>query len=94
MEVMCSDDSKKIRQLEIQLISALNKYLGCMNDRGGGDGISPETEGTCFCYMVFANAGDGIGLQAAWQKALVVLLVVVFGNHKNVFPSVCWHMCV
>ena len=86
MEVMCSGESNEIRQLEMQLISALKKFQGCMNERGGGDGVSPETQGTCFSYMVFARAGDGIGLQAAWKKALLVVLVIggdVAGRHRS-----------
>ena len=69
MDVMCSDESKNIRELEWQLIEVLKRFPGCQNEAGGGGGISPDTVGTCYCYMVFARAGDGVGLQAAWQQA-------------------------
>ena len=69
MDVMCSDESKNVRELEWQLIEVLRRFPGCQNEASGGGGISDSTKGTCYCYMVFARAGDGVGLQAAWQQA-------------------------
>ena len=69
MDVMCSDESKNIRDLEFQLVRCLKHFPGCQNDADGGGGISPNTPGTCHCYMVFAKAGDGVGLEIAWKEA-------------------------
>ena len=67
MEVMHEGNPEECRQLEMELISKLRNIPGCYNLAPGGEGISAGcAEGVCFCYAVYATAGDGVGVHQAW----------------------------
>ena len=74
MDVMFQGSPEECRRLEIALIRRLRTFPGCQNIAPGGEGIrAGTTAGTCFCYAVYAPAGDGVGLRQAWiarQRAL------------------------
>jgi len=78
MDVMHQGSPEECRRLEIALIRRLRSFPGCQNIAPGGEGIrAGTTEGTCFCYAVYAPAGDGVGLRQAWiarQRALAFSL--------------------
>ena len=67
MDVMHEGMPEECRCLEKDLIGKLRHIPGCYNVAPGGEGIrAGTTEGKCFCYAVYATAGAGIGLHAAW----------------------------
>ena len=67
MDAVLEGPADRCRELEIALISACRGISGCQNERPGGEGISPTRTHMCRVYMVFAEAGLGVGLQAACQ---------------------------
>ena len=58
MDVACSASAAAMRQLEKDMITCVKQIPGCQNEKPGGEGISPCTEGT----------GSGVGLEMAWHK--------------------------
>jgi len=67
MDVMHEGNPEECRCLEKDLIGKLRHIPGCYNVAPGGEGIrAGATEGKCFCYAVYATAGEGIGVHAAW----------------------------
>ena len=67
MDVMHQGSPEECRRLEIALIRRLRTFPGCQNIAPGGEGIrAGTTDGTCYCYAVYAPAGDGVGLRQAW----------------------------
>ena len=69
MDVMHEDVPEECRMLETRLIRKARALPGCYNVAPGGEGIQASIfEGKVFCYMVFATAGNGIGLRQAWFR--------------------------
>ena len=67
MEVMHEGVPEECRCLEMELIQKAGKISGCYNIAEGGEGIRAGIlEGKCFCYAVYATAGNGIGVHQAW----------------------------
>ena len=67
MDVMHQGSPEDCRCLEIDLIRRLRRLQGCQNIAPGGEGIrAGVTDGLCFCYSVYAPAGNGVGLRKAW----------------------------
>ena len=67
MDVMHEGNPEECRLLEMELIGKVGKISGCYNILGGGEGIrAGNFEGKCSCYVVYATAGEGIGVRAAW----------------------------
>ena len=74
MDIMVASSPLECRELEITLIAQLQSVSGCYNIKPGGEGIRSSdstppagTDGTCYCYVVFAPAGGGRGLHAEWR---------------------------
>lgn len=75
MDVMHVDTPEVCCRLETDLITALKPMAGCYNTRPGGEGISLHGGAStcggasppCHCYAVYAPAGSGVGVQAAWR---------------------------
>ena len=67
MDAVLEGPADRCRELEIALISACRGISGCQNERPGGEGINPTRTHMCRVYLVFAEAGLGVGLQAACQ---------------------------
>ena len=65
MDVVWQAPAHACRELEIALIASLGQIPGCQNVRSGGDGVHPSRDYTCYCYVVYAPAGNGVGLVAA-----------------------------
>ena len=67
MDVMHEGNPEECRCLEKELIGKLKPISGCYNVLPGGEGIrAGVTVGKCFCYVVYAVAGDGVGMHQAW----------------------------
>ena len=72
MDVMHAGSPTECCWLERALIFRLGSIPGCHNGSAGGEGISAVTsEATgespvCHCYIVYAPAGSGVGLRAAF----------------------------
>ena len=68
MDVMHEGKPEECRCLEKNLIGKLRHIPGCYNVAPGGEGIRAGVmEGKCFCYAVYATAGEGISLREAWR---------------------------
>ena len=67
MDVMHSGSADECRSLEKDLIQSVRRLPGCYNTRPGGEGVRSATPGTCYCYAVYAPAGSGVGVHAAWR---------------------------
>ena len=78
MDIMVASSPGVCRELEIALIARLQSVAGCYNIKPGGEGISKSgstpdsvgTDGTCYCYVVFAPAGGGRGLHDEWRDRI------------------------
>ena len=68
MDVMHSGSANECRSLEKDLIQSVRRLPGCYNTRPGGEGVRSATPGTCYCYAVYAPAGSGVGVHAAWRQ--------------------------
>ena len=68
MDVMHSGSADECRSLEKDLIRSVRNLRGCYNASPGGEGVSSSTPGTCYCYAVYAPAGSGVGVHAAWRQ--------------------------
>ena len=67
MDVMHSGSADECRSLEKDLIRSVGRLPGCYNASLGGEGVCSTTPGACHCYAVFAPAGSGVGVHAAWR---------------------------
>ena len=68
MDVMHSGSANECRSLEKDLIESVRRLPGCYNTSPGGEGVRSATPGTCYCYVVYAPAGSGVGVHAAWRQ--------------------------
>ena len=67
MDVMHEGSLEECRCLEKELIGKLKPISGCYSVLPGGEGIrAGVTVDKCFCYVVYAVAGDGVGMHQAW----------------------------
>ena len=72
MDVIHAGSAAQCCWLERALIFRLGSIRGCHNASGGGEGISTVTSAAggesplCHCYIVYAPAGSGVGLRAAF----------------------------
>ena len=84
MDVMHAGSAAQCCWLEKALIFRLGSIPGCHNASGGGEGISAVSSAaggessSCHCYIVYAPAGSGVGLRAAFlaRKRQQTTLVV------------------
>ena len=67
MDVMHSGSADEWRSHEKDFIRSVRNLRGCYNASPGGEGVSSSTPGTCYCYAVYAPAGSGVGVHAAWR---------------------------
>ena len=68
MDVMHSGSADECRSLEKDLIRSVGRLPGCYNASPGGEGVCSTTPGACHCYAVYAPAGSGVGVHAAWRQ--------------------------
>ena len=69
MDLLFAGSPQQCRLLEIALIGATRSVAGCHNVAPGGEGVAAgsESAGTCYCYVVVAAAGHGLGLHVAFD---------------------------
>ena len=72
MDIVHAGTAAECSWLEKALIFRLGSIRGCHNASAGGEGISVVTSAAggesplCHCYIVYAPAGSGVGLRAAF----------------------------
>ena len=69
MDLLFVGCAQKCRRLEIALIAETRSIAGCQNEAPGGEGVAAGSEvaDPCYCYVVVAAAGHGLGLRRAFD---------------------------
>ena len=75
MDLLFVGSPQQSRRLEIALIAATRSVAGCQNEAPGGEGVAAGSESAdpCYCYVVVAPAGRGLGLRRAFDLRVAEL---------------------
>ena len=75
MDLLFVGSPQQSRRLEIVLIAATRSVAGCQNEAPGGEGVAAGSESAdpCYCYVVVAPAGRGLGLRRAFDLRVAEL---------------------
>ena len=75
MDLLFVGSPQQSRRLEIALIAATRSVAGCHNEALGGEGVAAGSESAdpCYCYVVVAPAGRGLGLRRAFDLRVAEL---------------------
>ena len=75
MDLLFVGSPQQCRCLEIALIAATRNVAGCQNEAPGGEGVAAWSEcaDLCYCYVVVAPAGRGLGLRRAFDLRVAEL---------------------